>query len=107
MRKKVENQFFVPHNVLEEVKFTEMSLSAQILYIHLCRLKNRLKKEPFFRDLKTLSRDTGLHINTLKRAKKELVKNLYIDIERDYYTHNGFRSADRFALNGYRYKDNS
>ena len=103
---KAHNQFFVPHNVLEEEKFLNLSLSAQMLYIHLCRLKNRLKKEPFFRDLKTLSRETGMHINTLKKAKKELIKGLYIEIERDYYKHSGFRSADRFMLNGYRFKDN-
>jgi len=105
--KKVNNQFFVPHNVLEEEKFLNMSLSAQMLYVHLCRLKNRLKIEPFFRDIKTLSRETGMHINTVKKAKKELINNLYIDIERDYYTHSGFRSADRFKLNGYRFKDNT
>jgi hypothetical protein len=39
---KAKNQFFVPHNVLEEEKFLNMSLSAQILFIHLCKLKNRL-----------------------------------------------------------------
>lgn len=103
--KKVDNQFFVPHNVLEEVKFTSMPLSAQILYIHLCRLKNRLKVDPFYRDVRTLERETGLHRNTLTIAKKKLVENLYIDIERDTYSANGFRSADRFHLNGYRSKD--
>jgi len=102
---KASNQFFVPHNILEESKFIKMTLSAQILYIHLCRLKNRLKKEPFYRDLKTLSRETGLHINTLKKAKKELTNNMYIEVKRDYYTHSGFRSADRFLLNGYRFMD--
>ena len=107
-RKKVaNNQFFVPHNVLEEAKFKNMALSSQMLYIHLCRLKNRMKTEPFFRDLTTLSNDTGISISTLKRAKKELIKNLYIDIHRDYFKHTGFRSADRFSLNGYRFMDNS
>ena len=106
-KKKANNQFFVPHNILEEAKFKKMPLSAQILYIHLCRLKNRLKTEPFYRDLETLKIDTGLGISTLKRAKKYLVDNLYIDITRDYYSHSGFRSADRFNLNGYRFLDNS
>jgi len=105
--KKVHNQFFLPHNVLEEANFKNMPFSAQILYIHLCRLKNRLKIEPFYRDLKTLSIDTGMSIRTLKRAKKVLLKNQYIDIERDYYVHSGFRSADRFRLNGFRFKDKS
>ena len=105
MKKKAHNQFFVPHNVLEEAKFISMPLSAQILYIHLCRLQNRLKSDHFYRDVRTLEKETGLHRNTLTEAKKTLVKNKYIDIERDYYISGGFRSADRFHLNGYRYKD--
>ena len=99
------NQFFVPHNVLEEVKFKKMKPSSRLLYIYLCKLDNRLK-DNFYRSLEDLSEDIGLSKNSIKSAKKELEKNLYIDIKRDYYTHNGFRSADRFALNGYRYLDN-
>jgi hypothetical protein len=101
--KKANNQFFVPHNVLEEDKFLNMPLSAQILYIHLCRLKNRLKSDPFFRDLKTLSKETNLHINTLKKAKKELIQNLYIKVKKDYFDGTGYRRADKFVLNGYRF----
>lgn len=103
--RKAYNQFFVPHNIIEEDRFISMKISSQMLYIHLCRLKNRLKSDEFYRDLKTLSRETGMHINTLKRAKKELIKKGYIDIKRDYYLHSGHRSADRFNLNGYRYLD--
>lgn len=103
--KQVINQFFVPHNILEEEKFISMKLSSQMLYMHLCRLKNRLKNKEFYRDLKTLSRETGMHINTLKKAKKELKKNQYINIKRDYFLHSGHRSADVFSLNGYRYRN--
>lgn len=99
---RASNQFFVPHNVLEEAKFKSMTLSAQILYIHLCKLKNRLRRDKFYRDINTLCQDTGLHRNTIKKAKRELVKNLYIDIEKDWYKSTGYRSADRFHLNGYR-----
>ncbi|MFA5049264.1 MAG: helix-turn-helix domain-containing protein [Patescibacteria group bacterium] len=103
-KQKASNQFFIPHNVLEEVKFIEMSLSAQILYVHLCRLKNRMKKEKFYRDIRTLSKETGLHRNTLTKAKQELSDAKYIGIERDSYRDSGQRSADIFHLNGYRYK---
>lgn len=106
MNKKASNQFFVPHNVLEEERFIRMNKCAQILYIHLCRLKNRLG-QGFYRDMKTLSRDTNIHVNTLKKAKKELLTNHYIDIERDHFEHGGYRTADRYFLNGYRYLDKS
>ena len=104
MKNVAENQFFVPHNVLEEAKFISMPLSAQILYIHLCRLKNRLRMNKFFRDVRTLSKETGMNKETISKAKKILIKAQYIGVERDYYTSSGNRSADLFHLNGYRYK---
>jgi hypothetical protein len=104
-KKKVVNQFFVPHNVLEEHKFLSLPLSAQMLYIHLCRLQNRLGKK-FYRSISTLSHETGINQKTIKQAKAKLKDAQYIDITRDYYLHNGFRSADRFSLNGYKYLDN-
>lgn len=102
--KKVDNQFFVPHNVLEEDKFISLTLSAKVLYFWLCKLQNRLGPN-FYRDLNTLSRETGMHRNTLIKAKKELLKAQYIGVERDCYTASGNRSADVFHLNGFRYKD--
>lgn len=105
MTKKVDNQFFVPHNVLEEDKFLSLPLSAQMLYIHLCKLKNRLQTEKFYRDLKTLSRETKMNKNTISKAKMILLEKQYIGIDRDFYIASGNRSADRFHLNGYRYKD--
>lgn len=105
MKKEAYNQFFVPHNVLEEAKFIGLSLSAQMLYIHLCRIKNRMGgNEKFYRDIRTLQKETGMHRNTLTKAKKELIKSQFIGVERDCYKASGNRSADVFHLNGYRYK---
>ena len=103
MKKTVDNQFFVPHNVLEEDKYIKLSLSSQVLYIRLCKLKNRLG-DKFYRDLDTLSRETGLSRRSVINAKKELIKTQYIGVERDCYTASGNRSADVFHLNGFRYK---
>lgn len=103
MNKKVDNQFFLPHNVLEEDKFTSLPLSAQVLYVRLCKLQNRLGTQ-FYRDLDTLAKETGMNRKTVIRAKKELLKAQYIGIERDCYTASGNRSADVFHLNGFRYK---
>lgn len=104
LEKMVYNQFFVPHNVLEEEKFISLTLSAQMLYIHLCRLKNRLRKNKFYRDIRTLARETGMNKDTITKAKRKLIKAQYIGVERDHYTSSGNRSADLFHLNGYRYK---
>jgi hypothetical protein len=103
---KVSNQFFVPHNVLDEAKFLKMRLSSQILYIHLCKLKNRLGRDKFFKDVDSLALITGMNKKTISKAKKELLKNEYIGIERDCYIASGHRSADIFHLNGFRYKIN-
>ena len=98
----MNNEFTVPHNVMEEAKFIKLSLSAQMFYIHLCKIRNRIGKERFFRSLETLSKETGMHENTLKKAKRELVKAQYIGVERSYYKDSGFRAADVYHLNGYR-----
>jgi len=103
MSKKVDNQFFVPHNVLEEEKYTSLPLSAQALYTRLCKLQNRLGSN-FYRDVDTLAKETGMSQRTIIRAKKALLKAQYIGIERDCYTASGNRSADVFHLNGFRYK---
>lgn len=103
MSRKVDNQFFVPHNVLEEDKFTSLPLSAQMLYIRLCKLQNRLGTK-FYRDIDTLAKETGMNRKTVIVAKQALVKTQYIGVERDFYTASGNRSADVFHLNGYRYK---
>ncbi len=108
MKKLPKDQFLVPHNILEESKFISMSLSAQMLYIHLCKIKNRMKdQEKFYRHISTLEKDTGLHRNTITKAKSELINAQYIEVERDYYTTSGNRSADVFHLNGYKFKIDS
>ena len=106
-KKKANNQFFVPHNVLEEEKFLNMPLSAQLLYIHLCKIKNRNgNKFRFFKDVRTLARMTKMNKNTISKAKSILIKNKYIGVERDCYSDSGHRSADVFHLNGFKYKYN-
>lgn len=104
MKKEMRNQFPVPHNVLEEAKFIALPASTQMLFIRLCKLKNRLQRDEFFRDVDTLSRESGFNKNTITKAKKELVKAQYIGVERNHYTSSGMRSADVFHLNGFKYK---
>ncbi|MHA1738163.1 MAG: helix-turn-helix domain-containing protein [Candidatus Heimdallarchaeota archaeon] len=105
MTDKASNQFFMPHNVLEEAKFRNQTPSAKILFMYLCKLKNRLGDD-HYRSIGSLAHDAGLSINSIKSAKKELEKNMYLDVKRDYFLNSGYRSADRFHLNGYKYLDN-
>ena len=105
MKKKMDNQFTIPHNVLEDAKFIDLSLSAKVLYMYLCKIRNRMQTEQFYRSIKTLVKDTGLNKNTLSSAKKELLKCEFIGIDRDFFLSSGHRAADRFHLNGYRFKD--
>ena len=110
MKNMPSDQFFMPHNVLEEAKFINLSTSAKVLYMYLCKLKNRLqtkKSDKFYRHISTLSRDVGLCSRTIMKAKQELIKAQYIEVERDYYTTSGNRSADVYHLNGYKYKINT
>lgn len=98
------NWFKTPHNVLEDAKYIALPLSAQMLYIHLCRLKNKISQERFYRNMPTLIKETGMSERTLQRAKKVLLKAEYIGIERDAYKANGHRKADIYHLNGFSYK---
>ncbi len=106
MKNQPINNFFVPHSVLEDEKFYNQKPCTQLLYIHLCKLTNRYSDENgwFWRSLKSLSRDTGLNIKTVIRAKKELLENKFIDVEAGYYEHSKKRTYDYYRLNGFRFK---
>lgn len=71
--------FRISHSVLEERAFKKLPASAQVLFMHLCRLRNRLKDKrkdnSFWRTDQQLLRDTGLHRRTLLRAKIALVRH--------------------------------
>jgi len=107
MKKKIGyNQFFVPHNVLEDVKFQKMPLSARYLYVILCKLANRHADYDgwFYRSLSNLEIDAHMSRNAVSKAKQILVKNKFIDIKRGYYEHSRLRTYDYFRLNGFRFK---
>lgn len=103
IKKQVENQFFVPHNILEDAEFKRLKIPTRLLYIYLCKLQNRLGYN-FYRTIKNLIKDTGLKPTSIKNAKKELVEKKYIIVTKDNYPHNGFRAADKFIINGYKFK---
>jgi len=98
--------FKCSHDVYEDPKFLSMPLSAQILYTHLCRLANRLsdKEGWFYHGLTGLQKQTEMSKRTIINAKRELVKNQFIDVKRGYYEHTRQRTYDYFRLNGFRFK---
>ena len=100
------NNFFVPHSVYEDIKFKSMPLSARYLYTVLCKLSNRHSDSEgwFYRSLSNLCEDTHMSRNCVSKAKKELIKNKFIDIKRGYYEHSKLRTYDYFKLNGFRFK---
>lgn len=100
------NNWFAPHGTLEEKKFKTLSASAKYLYCVLAKLKNRYEGKDgwFFRGMEDLCDDTGLSMSALKRAKKALKDNEYIDVKPGFYEHSKKRTYDYYRLNGYRFK---
>jgi hypothetical protein len=68
------NFFRVSHGVLESEQFKQLPVTAKLLYIYLCKLRNRLAKDngEFFRSDTILERDTGLSNFTIRKAKRLL-----------------------------------
>ena len=81
MAKKLFNEFGVPHEILEDSKFKKISASTQVLYIHLCKLRNRYSE---------------------RYAKNLLKKYNFIEVKRGQYVHGKQRSPDWYRVNGYK-----
>lgn len=100
------NNFFVPHSVVEDLKFKILPDSAKSLYIVLCHLANRYADEQgwFWRSIKQLAEDTGRERKTVLSAKKLLKKNEFIDVRATFYEHSKKRTYDSYRLNGFRFR---
>jgi len=99
-----KNNFLCPHDVFEDIKFQELSLSVKFLYVFLCKLANRFANSDgwFYRSIPQLTKDTQMNRNTVIKAKKILKKYGFIDIKRGYFKHSKKRTYDYFRLNGFR-----
>jgi len=104
--KNSSNNFMCPHDVLEDIKFKKMPASAQMFYIHLCKLANRYDEGNgwFFRSLENLMNDTQKSRSVIIRSKKSLLKNHFINVKRGYYKNTKIRTYDYYKLNGFRFK---
>ena len=97
------NEFSIPHLVVEDKKFKELSHRAVRLYIYMAKLKNRYEDNEgwFWRSIKTLAEDTGMSERSISYAKKELMKLGLLEIKRGIYVEKLHRSPDWYKLNGY------
>ena len=103
---EVENYFKLSHEVYEDSKFLKMSSSSIKLYVILCKLTNYYTKEGewFFRSINELVNDSKMSLRTISMAKKELIKNNFIEVKRSYMKSTNLRSYDSYRVLGYRFK---
>ncbi len=79
-----ESNFFrISHLVVEGQRWRNLSLSSKIVYMMLCKLRNRYadKGGCFWRSDMNLSDDCGISARSVSSAKAELKYNKLIDIK--------------------------
>jgi len=76
--------FLLPHEVFEEDRFKKLRLSSKYLYCYLSKLKNQYQDSQgwFWYKMTQLSIETNMNLKTVKKAKKELLQNNFIEIRR-------------------------
>ena len=105
MQYGLEGTFPVPHEVLESEKFRKLRLSSKYMYCYLAKLRNRFgrnQEEWFWHSMDKLSEEIGINLKTLKRAKKELLQNHFIEVKRGKYLETNRRSADWYKVLGFK-----
>lgn len=102
--RKLHNEFTIPHEVLEDPKFLNLTFGAKVLYMFLCKHKNRYSQSDgfFWRSMAQLSNDIKMSESTTKRSKKELKEAGFIEIKRGKYSHKKNRAPDWYGLNGFK-----
>lgn len=103
---ETRHYFRVPFEISEEVKFKNMKPTSQILYYVFCRLANNYSDSHgwFYRSINKLVEDTGLDRKTIINAKKELIKNNFIDESITQYENKRGRACNAYKINGFRFR---
>jgi len=95
---KIKGYFTAVLDKLEESEhWIKMKPSSRILYIHLLKLERWYKTEWFFHSEEDLAKEINISLNTIRRSKKELKENGFIDIKREYF-HFNKRCYDCFKI---------
>lgn len=76
MKRKEGFYIQLSRNLFYDPGFQGLSVAAKWLYVVLCELEHKFGDQTgiFYRTNRDLSKDTGLSLPTLKRAKKELLQ---------------------------------
>ena len=83
-KREPETNFFrITHEHLETTKFKALKPSSKILYMYLCKLRNRFANSDgvFFRSDVQLSEDAGLSPPSIWKARHELLRAGFIKWE--------------------------
>ena len=79
---KPDKFVMVAHATLEDPHFKKLPESAKVLFVYLCKARNRYGDESddfsFWRTDLQLIQATGFSRNQLKRARKALIENNFI-----------------------------
>ena len=95
--------FRVSHDVFKDERFRGLRLSSKYFYCYLAKLRNNFQDKSngwLWRSMAQLSEEVGVNMKTLKRAKKELLQNNFIEVKRGKYNGTNRRSADWYRLLG-------
>lgn len=68
-----------------------------------CKLANTYGNTDdwFFRSIRGLAEDSGLHIQTVMKSKKELINNEYIICKPGKYESQNYRASDSYRVLGF------
>lgn len=81
--KEIKNFFSIPHCVLEDEKFIKLEPSIKVVFLYMAKYQNRYQKENFYRTIRNICQDTGLSKATVIKAKKVLVENGFLIIQKN------------------------
>ena len=97
-------EFTIPHDTFDNDRFKKIKLSSKYLYCYLAKLKNHYENPDgwFWHSMKELSHKMKINMKTLKKAKKELLLNGFIEVKRGKYIDSNKRSADCYRVLGFR-----
>ena len=95
----MRNYFRVSHSVLEQKCFINLSVHARLLYVYLCKYRNRYGNKKFWHSTKNLSIEINMDKRAITKARKELISIKAIEITRGYYNR-GMRAPDWYQVNG-------
>ncbi|MFH0754534.1 MAG: hypothetical protein V2A70_08215 [Candidatus Omnitrophota bacterium] len=104
IKNETENFFTLSHRIFEDESFKALKPSTRLFYVHLAKLRNRFgdKLGWFWRSSSQLAIDLKLTEKTIRAAKRQLIKDRYIEARYgEYEPEINYRHACWFRVNEY------